>query len=730
MRVILLTIFFSILKANSAIFPGVPEPGMILSGDVYDQRLNSSAPISFSLKFFDKVNGNQLSSMIINHDNGKFHANLPFESSFQIPSQNDIFVDNALIPNVGNTHPITITASSADERSKFYFLDDSNRVIGTEITLSNERLPRILPLYIKLVSNVKPSSDQTNPALYPTDATGIPKAQVKVPFLVNNFQGISGIQTTITWDESVMQLVLDGDNPKVTDSPEIMPNFPIILPNHFSIHSSNQLTMVWDESIDPENGRSLEDESVLFALHFTLVGNAGESGVIRLSDDPTPFKLAPGSGEDIVESTQWANVTLIKEFTVSGNVTMGAANNLPVSGVTVTLNQDGSESHTMSDVNGKYSFNLASGAGIELTAGRAHGEGKASTGVDVADIVAMRKHILARVRFENAREMLSADTNRDASVDVADIVAMRKVILARTDYFSEDSGGNKESCWRFVDGDYLSVEVDNAFSELPKYESIIFSSLESDVSGADFTGIKLGDVNGDWYDANSTTLFSRNTMNSRGLLSLSAARVSYDGTVSVDLNANTSEELLGMQFKLNWDGQVLRLKGIEDHQLRSYSQQIHSHRQDGSVQVAWDDALLSGVDVAGNKAVMTVHFTQQPEADRGTNIQLTHPLLVGPEGSQKATMGLASYYHPKGGLILSSRGLIRSLHRSEDGLSIEFETRNGMSYVVERAYDLSSGQWEAITTIKGSGRQEVFDIPKTKQAEAYLRVREVNGAVE
>ena len=80
--------------------------------------------------------------------------------------------------------------------------------------------------------------------------------------------------------------------------------------------------------------------------------------------------------------------------------------------------------------------------------------------------------------------------------------------------------------------------------------------------------------------------------------------------------------------------------------------------------------------------------------------------------------------------MLSSQGLIRSLHRSEDGLSIEFETRNGMSYVVERAYDLSSGQWEAITTIKGSGRQEVFDIPKTKQAEAYLRVREVNGAVE
>ena len=47
--------------------------------------------------------------------------------------------------------------------------------------------------------------------------------------------------------------------------------------------------MVWDE-FDPQNGRSLDDESVLFALHFTLIGNAGDTGVIRLSDDPTPFK--------------------------------------------------------------------------------------------------------------------------------------------------------------------------------------------------------------------------------------------------------------------------------------------------------------------------------------------------------------------------------------------------------------------------------------------------------
>ena len=281
-----------------------------------------------------------------------------------------------------------------------------------------------------------------------------------MPFLVNNFQDISGIQTTITWDDSVMQLVMDGDKPKVTDSPEIMTGFPFILPNYFSVYSNNELTMVWDESFDPENGRSLDDESVLFALHFTLIGNAGDTGVIRLSDDPTPFKLAPGSGEDIDETTQWAEISLINEFTVSGNVTMmGDESNLPVSGVTVTLNQDGSDNDTLTDVSGDYSFTLTSGSGIELSANLAHGEGKASRGVDVADIVAMRKHILVIERLATVPAMIAADANEDDSIDVADIVAMQKVILAKSDSFSTDDQGNAQPVWRIVDAEVVNLSL-------------------------------------------------------------------------------------------------------------------------------------------------------------------------------------------------------------------------------------------------------------------------------
>ena len=142
--------------------------------------------------------------------------------------------------------------------------------------------------------------------------------------------------------------------------------------------------------------------------------------------------------------------------------------------------------------------------------------------------------------------------------------------------------------------------------------------------------------------------------------------------------------------------------------------------------------MVRGIDTHAKGPVMTLHFTLQPGADRGTRIELAQPVLalVGSQGSERAAMGVASYYHPEGGTLLSSQGLIRSMHHSEGNLSLEFSTQEGRTYVVESTQDLATGQWEAITTVEGSGRHEVIEMPTTKQAQAYLRVREVSGIVE
>ncbi len=421
----------------------------------------------------------------------------------------------------------------------------------------------------------------------------------------------------------------------------------------------------------------------------------------------------------------------VDAFTVSGKVTMvGDASSLPVAGVSITLHQNGSDIDTLSDANGKYSFTIASGAGIELTANIVQGEGKARAGVDVADIVEMRKHILGRTPFGTSRKVIAGDTNRDGSVDVVDIVNVRNVILARNDFFAEHADGKKQTFWRFVDPDFSNLSIDQAFDRVAASEKINLSSLVGDVLNLDFAGIKLGDINGDWTNPNATTLSEQAFPPTGNLMSLGSPRVSPNGMVWVDIYAETSEGLEGMQFGLNWDEQILQLEVVENHQLQGYSPQVHSHLRGGRAIVVWDDATLRGVDIQANQPLMTLQFSLQPGADRGTSIHLTQPLLVGADGSKRDSMGVASYYHPEGGTLLSSQDLIQSLHRSEGGLRLEFETRNGMSYVVEIIHNLSHGEWQAVRTLEGSGRHEVVELNTTEQAQTYLRLREVSGTIK
>ena len=134
---------------------------------------------------------------------------------------------------------------------------------------------------------------------------------------------------------------------------------------------------------------------------------------------------------------------------------------------------------------------------------RESGSQQTSRGVDVSDIVAMRKHILVIERFENARKMIAADANEDDSIDVADIVAMQKVILAKSDSFSTDDQGNAHPVWRIVDAEVVNnATTENVFdgSPLDGADEIVYNDLSSDITDANFVAIKLGDANQDWTD--------------------------------------------------------------------------------------------------------------------------------------------------------------------------------------------------------------------------------------
>ena len=128
-------------------------------------------------------------------------------------------------------------------------------------------------------------------------------------------------------------------------------------------------------------------------------------------------KVTVESVDDIAETTQAGEVSIINQIAVSGAVWMGGDSDLPVINVTVDLEQNGSTNKEMTDETGAFGYTLTDTSEIILRAEIAD-RSKPSRSVDVSDIVAMRKHILARERLASVSAMIAADATRDDSIDV------------------------------------------------------------------------------------------------------------------------------------------------------------------------------------------------------------------------------------------------------------------------------------------------------------------------
>ena len=109
-------------------------------------------------------------------------------------------------------------------------------------------------------------------------------------------------------------------------------------------------------------------------------------------------------------------------------------------------------------------------------------------GVTTFDMVLIMRHILGIALLDSPYKMIAADVNKSNSISTLDLVAMQKVIL-----LVENSFPNNES-WRFVDASYVFPDPANPWVEsFP--EDIFIDFANGNVQTANFTAIKIGDVN-------------------------------------------------------------------------------------------------------------------------------------------------------------------------------------------------------------------------------------------
>ncbi|MFN8303105.1 MAG: hypothetical protein U0U46_11470 [Saprospiraceae bacterium] len=177
-------------------------------------------------------------------------------------------------------------------------------------------------------------------------------------------------------------------------------------------------------------------------------------------------------------------------------------------------------------------------------------------GVSTFDLVLISKHILGTDPLNSPYKIIAADANKSNSVTTFDIVELRKLILG---IYTELPNNTS---WRFIDKNFVFSDPSNPFASVPFAENISLGDAQASQMDDDFTGIKIGDLNGSVI-ANANQQAEDRTAGTL-LLDVLTPSPSLNGEGSADrevkagevfdVTFRTAEQVQGFQFTMNLNG--------------------------------------------------------------------------------------------------------------------------------------------------------------------------------
>jgi Cohesin domain/PKD-like domain/Dockerin type I domain len=216
-----------------------------------------------------------------------------------------------------------------------------------------------------------------------------------------------------------------------------------------------------------------------------------------------------------------------------------------VQDVNIQLNSTNNDNYgTMTGPDGTYEFTgLEAGQDYTVTPLK---DVNPLNGVSTFDLVLMSRHILGIQPLDSPYKRIAADVNNSGSITTFDLVELRKMILFINLEFPNNTS------WRFVDKNFVLPDPQNPW-QTPFPEVINVNDLSAPVTDADFTAIKIGDVNGSAVP--NDDFAGGNEDRSAVSLWFGAADEAFQAgeTLTLTLTAKDFEAVSGFQFTLNFD---------------------------------------------------------------------------------------------------------------------------------------------------------------------------------
>jgi alpha-tubulin suppressor-like RCC1 family protein len=175
-------------------------------------------------------------------------------------------------------------------------------------------------------------------------------------------------------------------------------------------------------------------------------------------------------------------------FSISGTVKGPHGN--PMSNVIVTLKSSHGDITYTTKIEGTYEFKdlpvgnyqvSASGDNLDVAIHRSFNNSE-------DDVMPIVNHALGKVPFDSL-QCAAADVTQDHEINIVDIMSIINVILKKEDEFPS---GN----WQFLINSHFTC------ASLDKIETVLrFDNLTSNQTQQDFIGIRMGDVDHSWFNA-------------------------------------------------------------------------------------------------------------------------------------------------------------------------------------------------------------------------------------
>lgn len=267
-------------------------------------------------------------------------------------------------------------------------------------------------------------------------------------------------------------------------------------------------------------------------------------------------------------------------------------------------------------------------------------------GVSTRDLIFIQRHILGIQPFGDPLKMIAADINNSGAITAKDLVELRKMILGIYQDFREVN--DEQRSWRFVRSAFVFTDT------LDPYgfdESILFDPFSAEVKNADFTAVKIGDVDG---NARANSLLPSEKRSPRVLDLVCDDLLADPGAVVVlPISSPSFSAITGMQFTLQFDPDRVEFAGFHGGLLPIYRNNYNmANAGEGLVTFSWNsetpvsadmEEILFTIEIKTKEATRTKGLLNigstltAAEAYRGSSYEVWEPMLKdksanGPEG--------------------------------------------------------------------------------------------------